>query len=727
MISAGSLESDEFFKENGYTRSPVLVQWMATQRCSLSCPHCLCGGLVPQNELSLAEVESLLDQVAQMGVKELLLTGGEPLERGDLPEVIDMMRRCGMRWSLNTSAFPGRECRAAMEKHPPAFVAVSLDGPEEFHDAFRGRKGSFRQCLRALAYFKDVTSGSVAAGTTLHSHNFDFLTETFALVVESGATSWGVHLTFPEGKARGRPEFHLSKRQLRKLLVFVARARKSFPVILADEIGYTGDLEPEVRAAPFFCGAGRAQCVVLSDGEVVPCSTVDRSESAGNIRERSLEDIWHSGFAEIRNYRPSGKCAACEFAPMCGGGCWLQRRHGQQCFKDLWITPRSYAAAAGIALCLGLAACAGTDVPEARGEAWSLYAMTLPDQVKTKTEKENGKPAAAVEKSELLENSVIQWYFDQIGHHGISVVPKADDGAKKDKKKLAADPAGKYLVQISNGKYPAGLEKRLKRIKKALETSYRSLAFASLLWRDLTLWCLEGTPPEKRTAEEEKILKETASLLAEKAAEWRGDILKQQLDSFISSNPGQRHHWFMMSKAVMPGERFRSAKANFSMEHWGLDKYTDEITKEHVKTHPFGGHMSLKFETSNISGLKKLSQEGSKKVKAKDHLGIFDILVVPEEKGKSGAVIAFTSGEKKFNVALPAGTQLLFGDVLRLAYEQNAAEMDGMVKKMSSSSSVPEPQPLYLPALEKFLHGLGQDEKSKKTTVLTTLLSIWLF
>jgi radical SAM protein with 4Fe4S-binding SPASM domain len=70
--------------------------------------------------------------------------------------------------------------------------------------------------------------------------------------------------------------------------------------------------------------------VVLPDGEVVPCTTLDRSTSAGNVRRLALARIWADGFAELRRWRPEGRCRGCDLAPACGGGCWLQRRHDAQ-------------------------------------------------------------------------------------------------------------------------------------------------------------------------------------------------------------------------------------------------------------------------------------------------------------------------------------------------------------------------------------------------------------
>ncbi len=314
--------SNAFFAEHGYLEVPSLVQWMATLRCGLSCAHCLAvshdTGFA---DMPLEKVLGLIDEVAAMGVAEFLVTGGEPLAREDLAEVIAHLGRRRVNWTLNTAAMPSRSLREAIAANKPGFVAVSLDGPREVHDAFRGKRGAYDEAIEAIRFFKSLDGVRLCAGTTVTTRNYDHLDETFHLAVASGADQWGIHLLVPEGRAAERPDLFLSKSQLKRLIKFVARKRRYFHVAMADEIGYLGYLEPLVRDMPLTCGAGRSQCVVLPDGEVVPCTTLDRSCSGGNIHERSLMEIWTGGFEDLRAWRLTGKCGQCDYAIACKGGC----------------------------------------------------------------------------------------------------------------------------------------------------------------------------------------------------------------------------------------------------------------------------------------------------------------------------------------------------------------------------------------------------------------------
>ncbi|MDX9724714.1 MAG: radical SAM protein, partial [Myxococcota bacterium] len=354
--------SSPFFRQHGYTERPLLLQWMPSTDCPLSCGHCLLRGSQPRLAPMAWPLQlALLDEVAELELPELLLSGGEPLALPQFTAIVEAISERGLRWSLNTALRPTREQRELMRQHPPGFVALSLDGDAAFHDAFRGREGAFAEVLEAVRDFREL-GAQVAIGTTVHARNFSQLDALFGVVLSSQADSWGLHLCVPEG-AGADPSLRLSRRQLSALLDFVALKRRAFPVGLADELGFCGDWEPMLRDAPFFCAAGRAQCVVLPDGSLLPCTSLDLRHSAGRFGEQSLMQLWSAGFAALREHQPSLRCQRCRYAPACGGGCWLQRKHGEECFKDVWMPRQFLGASASLALALGLSACTGMNPP----------------------------------------------------------------------------------------------------------------------------------------------------------------------------------------------------------------------------------------------------------------------------------------------------------------------------------------------------------------------------
>ncbi len=677
----GPTDEAAFFQEHGWTRSPRLVQWMVTQSCPLHCPHCL-SNAAPHNtqHSSLELATSLIEQASALGVEELLLTGGEPLAHPHLSTIIKLLFARRVRWSLNTAAMPTPAQQRALESWPPYFVAVSLDGPPSVHDAFRGR-GAFEQAINSLAYFSALIPGRVAAGTTVTTANFRQLPATFGLVLESGATEWGLHLLVPEGRAQERPDLFLSRQQLKHLLEFAAAKRNHFPVTMADEIGYCGYWEPLVREARFFCGAGKLQCVVLPDGNVMPCTTWDRSASAGNLHTRPLAEIWATGFADLRAWEPAGRCGACAYAPACQGGCWLQRRHGTECYREVWHMPQALTTA-GTAVCIGLAtvSCTRTDkvlspppVIAQPASQPSPAAITKPD----------------MREMEVLQSTIIQWYAAQTRGHRVSPWDKVEATLKTT---LPDDLGSHFFLRYIHGQSAKELPALVEEIETALQTKQRSLCLIGLAWRALTERCLEGPPATQRTATDAAALRQGLAALETTAAAWRKEIFEKKLDPFLRQ-PNDYRQFFLSKAGPMAHEVVAhglAVKRGWASPPDYLAKETPPaITEAFVAAHPYADPMKLPL--AKDGGLFVL-RDGQRQ-RTDGWLKIFDLLLVPDP-----TTVTLSTGKVALDVALPAGTELAYGDVLRLAYEQHKAALETLAADIIRGRRE-RPSPLLLPAL----------------------------
>ena len=309
----------------GYVHPPEAVQWISTSACDLHCPHCYShAGKKTANELTTDEAKSLLiDQLVRLNRPVLVIAGGETLLRKDFPEVIDYARRRGVPWAIHTHGGRVEPLIDVFERCPPVMAAISLDGPREYHDQFRGKIGSFDSAIRAMKALKRIGVPEVVAGTTINRQNADLLADMVDDVFASDADSWGFHLMTPEGRAGEHPELIPTPRQLRRVAGFGRRMRALMHVELDNEWGSAGRDDCFYRDVTFSCGAGRVSCVVSATGEVMPCTTTDIGESQGNVRQRSLCDIWANGFAPFR-------AASSDIKADCDD-CWLQTRHGQSC------------------------------------------------------------------------------------------------------------------------------------------------------------------------------------------------------------------------------------------------------------------------------------------------------------------------------------------------------------------------------------------------------------
>ncbi len=606
----GASDGSGFFSRNGYSEVPVLVQWMATLKCNLSCRHCLSVSLDNGfTDMPLKAACELIDEVAEMGVEEFLVTGGEPLARNDLPEIVDYLGFRGQNWTLNTAVMPSEYQMKALRRNSPGFVAVSLDGPREVHDSFRGRKGSWQEAMDAIRFFKSLPGVRVCAGTTVTSTNYRYLEETFHLVAASGADQWGIHLLVPEGRAAYRSDLFLSKTQLRRLIRFIARKRKYFKVEMADEIGYLGSFEPLVRDFPLTCGAGRSQCVILPDGEVVPCTTLDRSFSAGNIYQRPLREIWEKGFSKLREYEPEGKCRECIYYPACRSGCWLQRKNGKECFREIWHVPDSLKTAAGITVCLGALAAGrsrGADVRTAKSSD------VQPEIFNT-----------------ALTDGIIMGHYVKLsaGYLPESIYSPLSQFDTE-------DPAWNILNGFQQRTLPQSITDRCALVMNALDTEYPSLSLAALLWRVVNEPFFET---EGFSESEMEAVHSTLEALQLKACQWRRVIFENRLDPYIRNGRSTERPFFMYSKAgPRPGDVERYyLTADLNIERWGGADDTLGITADYLLEHPYAEQMNLIFRSSSPVEIGMYSSSDSEPLNSDGNgmytVGIFDVIESNED------------------------------------------------------------------------------------------------
>lgn len=314
----------------GMVRPPVAVQWIVTSACDLHCPHCYShAGPRSDAELTTEEAKRLLiDELVALGKPSLVLAGGEVLLRKDIAELIEYCHAQGIEWAMHTHGRLVPKYRDLLERCPPQMAAVSLDGPEDVHDRFRGRAGSFRDALRAMEVLRETGCPEVIAGTTVTRLNADLLEDMYPVVAESAADGWGLHLFAPEGRGAEHLGLFPTAEQLRRAAAFARRKRAYFPVELDNEWGSAGADDVFYRDNPFLCGAGRITCVVTATGEVMPCTTTDPAESSGNVRDIPLSEVWRQGFERFR--KPGD--ASCSD----GRECWLQSRNGNGCRKKVF-------------------------------------------------------------------------------------------------------------------------------------------------------------------------------------------------------------------------------------------------------------------------------------------------------------------------------------------------------------------------------------------------------
>src|SRR5215831_18830337 len=189
-----------------FNQRPFIAIWEVTQACDLACVHCRASAQPERHpeELTTDEGKHLIDQIAAMKVPVFVLTGGDPIKRPDLFELIGHARSVGVRVSLTPSATPllTRDVIARLKPAGLARLAVSMDGASaQTHDAFRGMSGSFARTLDAVRWANEIGL-PVQINTTFSRRNIGEIDQIVALMEQLKITLWSVFFLVPTGRGK---------------------------------------------------------------------------------------------------------------------------------------------------------------------------------------------------------------------------------------------------------------------------------------------------------------------------------------------------------------------------------------------------------------------------------------------------------------------------------------------------------------------------------------------
>jgi radical SAM protein len=327
-----------------FNERPFIAIWEVTQACDLACVHCRASAQPDRHpmELTTEEGRHLIDEIAEMKVPVFVLTGGDPIKRPDLFDLIGHARRVGVHVSLTPSATPllTREIVGRLKEAGLARLAVSLDGATaETHDAFRGMSGSYARTLDAVRWANEVGL-PVQINTTFSRRNIGEMDALAELIERLKITLWSVFFLVPTG--RGKLDDLLNAEEFEQVFERIYRLSKvaKFDIKTTEAQHYRRYVLQQ-RAAERRAGAethaqekvtdtvgraapglndGKGFVFISHKGEVFPSGFLP--QSAGNVRQQGLATIYRDS-PLFRNLRDTslleGKCGACEFKKICGG------------------------------------------------------------------------------------------------------------------------------------------------------------------------------------------------------------------------------------------------------------------------------------------------------------------------------------------------------------------------------------------------------------------------
>ncbi len=319
--------------------------WEITLKCNLACSHCGSrAGQARHDELSTEEALDLVRQMAEVGIKEVTLIGGEAFLRSDWLQIAEAINQAGMRCTMTTGGFGiSLDLARRMKAAGIATVSVSIDGLATTHDRLRGRPGSWDSAFRTMGHLREVGI-PFGCNTQLNRWSAPEFPRIYECIRDAGARAWQIQLTVPMGNAADNAEMLLQPAELLELypmIAEVARRSQTEGVQLqpGNNIGYYGPYERLLRGRGkpddwvFWqgCAAGLATLGIEADGAIKGCPSLPTAAyTGGNIRDRNLRSIIEET-EELRFNLGAGTpegtahlwgfCQTCEYAELCRGGC----------------------------------------------------------------------------------------------------------------------------------------------------------------------------------------------------------------------------------------------------------------------------------------------------------------------------------------------------------------------------------------------------------------------
>lgn len=309
---------------------PALVSWNVTWRCDLRCAHCYldAAARAGAGELGTDEGFAFIDDLARLAPGALLvLSGGEPLTRRDLPRLAAHAAAAGLGVVVGTNGSLLDDRRAAeLAACGVIGVGLSLDSLDASrHDRFRGVPGAWSRAVRALEAAQRAGL-AVQLQTTVTRENDTELEAIADWAADRGVGALGLFFLVCIGRAQRLTD--ITPERYEQILGWIAatggrhrgmtlRARCA-PHLrrVAAQIDPAHPLLAEDAGA---CLAARAYARVTPDGDVTPCPYLPLA--AGNVRARPFSEIWRTAplFATLRSGALAGRCGVCEFSALCGG------------------------------------------------------------------------------------------------------------------------------------------------------------------------------------------------------------------------------------------------------------------------------------------------------------------------------------------------------------------------------------------------------------------------
>ncbi len=302
---------------------PYHLVWIATNACNARCVHCSTeAAKALPNELSTEEAKNMFRELATLGVFDIAVSGGEPLVRKDIMEVLEYAADLGLKIGIGSNGSTVTKAKVKQLKEIGIDrLQISIDGTEKTHDLARRWDGLYKRSVNAIRL--GVEGGmKVHVCMTLHRLNYNEVDDVIDNCLEWGVSRFNLSRFVPTG--RGTKFLDLPNDIWKETIENFEERKRS----LKGQMEFSTHLAQQILSDPSLscsggfigCQAGIGQACIGPTGAVSPC--VMLPVSVGNIRRSSFQNIWTKS-EELKLLRDrnnlKGECGTCFMKEKCGG------------------------------------------------------------------------------------------------------------------------------------------------------------------------------------------------------------------------------------------------------------------------------------------------------------------------------------------------------------------------------------------------------------------------
>jgi len=303
----------------------MIISWNTTNACNMYCDHCYRdAGCKADEELSTSEAKTLLDQIAKAGFKIMIFSGGEPLMRADIVELVAHAKSLGLRSVFGTNGTLLTVELAQKLKDAGAMgMGISLDSlDKDKHNTFRKFPNAWEGAVQGMRNCRQVGLPFQIHTTVMdwNQHELEAMTD-FAVV--EGAVAHHFFFLVPTGRAKTIEAESLRARDYEDVLTRIMNKQKEVKIELKPtcapqfmRIAKQMGMDMRFKRG---CLAGTSYCIISPRGKVQPCAYLNIP--LGDVRETPFDEIWKNNAVlnDLRTLQYKGGCGSCEYKVACGG------------------------------------------------------------------------------------------------------------------------------------------------------------------------------------------------------------------------------------------------------------------------------------------------------------------------------------------------------------------------------------------------------------------------